>query len=66
MGDDIAQDLAEVIDDFCKQSAHFAFDSAKECYKELHSGGCRMLTEGDNCQCFLCRIDNYKKIISEA
>lgn len=29
----------------------------KEVYRGLHIGGCRMLSLGDECNCFLCQID---------
>jgi hypothetical protein len=31
---------------------------AKDVYRALHSGGCRLLSRGDACDCFLCRIDD--------
>jgi len=60
MGDNVAQDLAELIDEFCKQSASHVIEVAKAKYKELHSGGCRMYSQGENCKCFLCQMDNYR------
>jgi len=36
---------------------------AKAKYKELHSGGCRMYSQGENCKCFLCQMDNYRHIV---
>jgi hypothetical protein len=32
-------------------------EKAKEIYREIHPGGCRMLSQGDACECFLCRCD---------
>jgi len=63
MGDNVAQDLAELIDEFCKQSASHVIEVAKAKYKELHSGGCRMYSQGENCKCFLCQMDNYRHIV---
>jgi hypothetical protein len=46
---------------------------AKSLYQTLHSGGCRILSLGDNCKCFLCQIEkeidraaSYEKQRSEA
>ena len=66
MGDDIAKDLAELIDEFCKQSAYHVLDVAKATYRELHSGGCRMFSEGESCKCFLCEMDKYRQVIERS
>jgi hypothetical protein len=34
-----------------------ALEFAKDKYRERHPGGCKMLSEGDACQCFLCEMD---------
>lgn len=31
---------------------------SKTVYRRIHTGGCRMLSKGDMCECFLCQIDN--------
>lgn len=36
-------------------------EKAKSIYRVLHPGGCRMLSEGDSCRCFLCQIDEAKR-----
>ena len=33
----------------------------KETYRKLHPGGCRMFSQGDDCQCLLCQIDEVLK-----
>ena len=32
--------------------------AVKNLYRELHPGGCGMLSQGLNCKCFLCIVDN--------
>lgn len=36
-------------------------EAAKAIYRELHSGDCRLLSQGEACRCFLCRVDERKK-----
>lgn len=31
-------------------------------YRSKHSGLCRMFSQGDDCRCFLCHIDNLIKL----
>ncbi len=38
-----------------------AIEEAKTIYRSLHSGGCRMLSQGDACECFLCQMDQVKQ-----
>ncbi len=35
----------------------------KDRYRELHPGGCRLLSQGESCQCFLCQCDEEMKRI---
>jgi hypothetical protein len=41
------------MDDFKK-----GIEKAKEIYRTIHRGGCRIISKGDDCDCFLCRCDN--------
>jgi hypothetical protein len=38
--------------------AHAAIENVKNLYRARHSGGCRMPSQGDKCDCFLCACDN--------
>lgn len=51
-------DMTKLVKEFCRQSAEMCLNKAKDDYRELHSGGCGMFSEGDSCDCFLCRCDN--------
>lgn len=31
---------------------------AKRLYQTLYPGGCKIISLGDDCRCFLCQIDN--------
>jgi hypothetical protein len=35
----------------------YGLQRAKWIYREKHSGGCSMPSLGDECDCFLCRVD---------
>lgn len=34
-----------------------AIEVAKDIYRQIHSGGCKLLSQGDKCRCFLCRVE---------
>ena len=33
-------------------------EKAKEIYRSIHPGGCRIISKGDSCVCFLCQCDH--------
>jgi hypothetical protein len=37
-----------------------ALDRAQEEYRKRHSGGCKRITSGDECECFLCVTDRLR------
>lgn len=39
---------------------------AKSIYREMHSGGCRMYSQGEACRCFLCQMDDYLSSVPQA
>lgn len=52
--------LARLIEEFAVVGYRVGLEEAKGIYRELHPGGCKMLSQGEGCWCFLCRIDNKK------
>ena len=36
-------------------------EQCKDIYRQKHSGGCRMYSEGHACDCFLCQVDEILK-----
>lgn len=40
-------------------------EKAKEVYRGLHPGKCRMFSRGLDCHCFLCQIDNEHRLIKK-
>lgn len=40
---------------------NLAIEFAKEEYRMRHPGGCRLLTYGESCRCFLCSLDRAKR-----
>lgn len=52
------QILSRILQSSFNQGLIDGLEKAKEVYKEFHSGGCRMYSKGDACECFLCRVDN--------
>ena len=52
------KDLGVVLEHVWQQGLMRALVDVKEIYKETNSGGCKMLSKGDACLCFLCRVDN--------
>jgi hypothetical protein len=55
--DEDARRLANLIEEFARQAFNNGLLTAIQVYRELHSGGCHVLSKGDACDCFLCRID---------
>ena len=39
-----------------KLSRKDAMEAAVKIYRSLHSGGCRVLSEGEYCHCFECQV----------
>lgn len=63
--EEAATKLAQLIDTFTKTAYGLGLDTAKSVYRELHPGQCKMLSQGDECNCFLCQMDNKQKEIQE-
>ena len=42
-----------------KLSRKDAMEAAVKIYRSLHSGGCRVLSEGESCDCFLCQVQRW-------
>lgn len=36
-------------------------EKAKDIYRSIHPGGCRILSKGEGCTCFLCQCDREVK-----
>lgn len=49
--------LATLITEYARDGYLRGLQEAKKRYREFHSGGCRMLSQGEECECFLCEID---------
>lgn len=47
------------------QRAHDALELVKHRHREDHSGGCRMLSKGDDCDCTLCLCDRAHCVIRD-
>lgn len=60
ISDTAVRHLAKRLDKFRTQAYVLALTQAKEEYQKLHSGGCRMPSQGDICECFLCRMDKLR------
>lgn len=58
--------LTQLLIEFASTGALAACMRAKKLYRERHSGGCRMLSQGDLCDCFLCAIAAETKDIMDA
>lgn len=58
--DESAQRLAKMMDEFGRAGYNQALDAAKEAYRAVHSGECRMFSKGEECQCVLCRLDKLR------
>lgn len=57
--------LAQLIDVFSKTAYGLGLDTAKGAYRELHPGQCKMLSEGHECKCFLCQMDDKRKELED-
>lgn len=57
--------LAELIDTFTLEGYRCGLAHAKNIYQTLHSGGCKMLSQGDDCTCFLCQVDKERQSVIE-
>ena len=53
--------LSLVMDEFAKAAIKGSLARAREIYRQMHPGGCRLLSEGDGCRCFLCQLDEIAK-----
>jgi hypothetical protein len=60
------KDLGALIDSAWKQGLYAALEKAKSEYRKIHAGGCRMLSKGDECRCFLCTMDIAARQIGDA
>ena len=60
--DDIFKETYELA---CGDSDRVTFadglEKAKEIYRSIHSGGCDIMTKGDECGCFLCQCDRERR-----
>jgi hypothetical protein len=52
--------LELLLSEFAMAGHELALDKAQSMYRRLHSGGCRVLSRGDECACFLCQVDRAK------
>lgn len=58
--------LAQLIDEFSLSAYLLALEQCQDIYRQIHSGGCRLLSQGDGgCHCFLCQLDTKKKEIAQ-
>lgn len=55
-----AERLAKLLDAFAVSGMNRGLDVAMKIYRELHSGGCHLLSQGSACDCFLCRCDSAR------
>ena len=56
-GDDDAQRLKDAIEYMVAQKVCETAETAKMEYRILHPGGCKVFSHGDDCECFLCKMD---------
>lgn len=54
-----ASTLERLVDLAEKLARKDAMDAAVKIYRSLHSGGCRVLSEGEACDCFLCQVQRW-------
>lgn len=40
-------------------------DRLKEQWRAIHSGGCKIVSMGDKCQCHLCLIDRLRELAED-
>lgn len=48
------------------EEAHKALEELKDRHRQDHPGGCRMFSQGENCQCTLCLCDNLHEFLEKA
>jgi len=58
--DDDVGIFSKLVDEFSISGYCIGLERAKEIYRGFYSGGCRMLSQGDHCTCFLCKCDEAK------
>lgn len=58
---DDAAAYAALLDEFALSGYRQGLEMAKSIYREMHPGGCKMLSQGELCECFLCRCDKAKQ-----
>lgn len=51
--------LIALLREFGRQGVRVGLEKSKELFRESTdaTGGCRMLSRGDGCKCFLCAVD---------
>ena len=52
--------LTALIADYAMSGYQLGLEFATNAYRSRHSGGCKMLSQGDACNCFLCCCDQQK------
>ncbi len=57
--------LSAIITQFSLVGFSLGLEKAKEVYREVHSGGCEILSKGGDCKCFLCRCDDLRSKAAE-
>jgi hypothetical protein len=50
------------IDSAVPPQRYVNLQEAKDAYRKINSGGCRMLSEGQACKCFLCQLDDMSEV----
>jgi hypothetical protein len=56
--------IAAAVERVCEEREAAAFETAKDIYRTIHSGGCRMFSVGLDCTCFLCLIDEARAALN--
>ena len=54
-----ADTIERMVDLVQKMVRRDAMQAAVKIYRSLHSGGCRVLSEGEACDCFLCQVQRW-------
>ena len=54
--------LSVLMEEFATSGYRTGLEIAKDTYRIKHPGGCKMLSRGDECKCFLCQCDKAKKL----
>lgn len=60
-----AEDLGKLIESAFHQGIYDTIEMAKSRYRNLHAGGCRIYSEGDACNCFLCQMDDAAEAVGK-